>query len=238
MAFSCRQDRFMPRILTPADVAEFRNRLCEVGAQLIAEMGFEGFNMRELAKRLGVSAMTPYRYFKDKEAILAEVRVRAFARFADWLEEQLPPPGADDASALSRAYAQFAIREQTQYRLMFDLSQPQSAAMPALALQERRARDMLVAHVRALASRGPVSSDPELLGMVLWAALHGATALYLTGKLSSADLDRTLSQAVRMFALCNAPKDISLSKPFAETLNAAWWQSRDLSGELLCESKL
>ena len=228
----------MPRILTPADIAEFRNRLCDVGVQLFSELGFERFNMRELAKRLGVSAMTPYRYFKDKDSILAEIRIRAFARFADWLEEQLPPQGTNDANALSHAYAQFAVQEQTLYRLMFDLSQPQSAAVPALALQERRARDMLVAHARALAGRGPVSGDPELLGMVLWAALHGATALYLTGKLSSADLDRTLSQAVRMFALCDAPKDISLGEPFAETLNAAWWQSRDLSGKLLCESKL
>ena len=100
----------MPRILTPADIAEFRNRLCEVGVQLFSELGFERFNMREMAKRLGVSAMTPYRYFEHKEAILAEVRVRAFARFADWLEEQLSAPGADDTNALSHAYAQFAVQ--------------------------------------------------------------------------------------------------------------------------------
>ena len=68
----------MPRITTPADVTEFRNRLCEVAAQLFAEKGYEGFNMRELAGRLGISTMTPYRYFKDKEAILSEVRARAF----------------------------------------------------------------------------------------------------------------------------------------------------------------
>jgi AcrR family transcriptional regulator len=215
MAHSCLQDRFMPRILTPTDVAEFRNRLCDVGAQLFAEMGFEGFNMRELAKRLGISAMTPYRYFKDKEAILAEVRVRAFARFADWLEEQLSAPDADDANALSRAYAQFAIQEQTQYRLMFDLNQPQSSVPPALAAQERRARHVLVAYARALAGESLVIDDPELLGLILWATLHGITALYLAGKLSSQDFNHALSHAARMFTLSVAPKNITIGAPFA-----------------------
>jgi AcrR family transcriptional regulator len=222
----------MPRILTPTDVAEFRNRLCEVGAQLFAEMGFEGFNMRELARRLGVSAMTPYRYFKDKESILTEVRVRAFAHFADWLEEQLSASDADDANALSRAYAQFAIQEQTRYRLMFDLNQPQSSALPALAAQERRARNILVAHAHAMAGGSLVNGDPELRGLILWSALHGITALYLAGKLSSQDFDRALSHAVRVFALCGVPENIAIDTSFAERQSAVWWQARDLRGEL------
>ena len=60
----------MPRNLSPSDVANFRERLCDVATQLLAELGQEGFNMRELAARMGVSAMTTYRYFKDKNEIL------------------------------------------------------------------------------------------------------------------------------------------------------------------------
>ena len=211
----------MPRNLTPADIAEFRNRLCDVGVQLFSELGFERFNMRELAKRLGVSAMTPYRYFEHKEAILAEVRVRAFARFADWLEEQLSAPDADDTNALGHAYAQFAVQEQTLYRLMFDLNQPQSSALPALAAQERRIRNVLVAHARALEGGSLVASDPELLGLILWSTLHGTTTLYLAGKLSSLDFDSAVTNAVRTFTLCVAPKNITIGAPFAGGQTAA-----------------
>lgn len=66
----------MPRILTQSDVADFRERLCDVATRMFDARGPEGFTMRELAAELGVSAMTPYRYFKDKEDILAAVRAR------------------------------------------------------------------------------------------------------------------------------------------------------------------
>ncbi|MDP1643818.1 MAG: helix-turn-helix domain-containing protein, partial [Phenylobacterium sp.] len=54
----------MPRVLTESDVADFRDRLCEVAEQLFAERGPEAVTMRQLASALGVSPMTPYRYFK------------------------------------------------------------------------------------------------------------------------------------------------------------------------------
>ena len=43
--------------------------------------------MRALAEDLGCSAMTPYRYFHDKQEILAAVRAAAFDRFADAMEK-------------------------------------------------------------------------------------------------------------------------------------------------------
>ena len=49
----------MPRILTDDDVADFRERLCEVATRAFVEKGPAGLNMRELAAALGVSAMTP-----------------------------------------------------------------------------------------------------------------------------------------------------------------------------------
>ena len=42
--------------------------------------------MRQLAAELGVSPMTPYRYFEDKDDILAAVRANGFNRFAEALE--------------------------------------------------------------------------------------------------------------------------------------------------------
>lgn len=218
----------MPRILTPADVAAFQNRLCDVGMQLFVERGFEGFHMRELANRLGVSAMTPYRYFKDKEEIMAEIRVRAFARFADWLQEHLL--GSDvDGSSLSRAYMRFATQEPAQYRLMFDLIQPTSSAIPALAVQERRVRDALMAHLRLWTGHDVSSDELELQGQILWSILHGTTTLYLSGKLSVEDLSRTLSNAVRQFIGCTVQaKDNTLDFAFGNGRPASWWQSEHL----------
>lgn len=189
----------MPRIMTPDDVAEFRRRLCEVGAELFAEKGFAGFNMRELAHRLGVSAMTPYRYFKDKSEILAEVRARAFARFADWLVSALAAPGADGGT-LASAYAEFAVQQEKQYRLMFDLTSMQPGALPAQAAEEWRLKKLMLAHVTGhLEETGYGAEQMHALSLALWAALHGTTALYISGKLSRQEFDWALMQTVRLF---------------------------------------
>src|SRR5438105_3118406 len=116
----------MPRMLSEMDVADFRERLCEAASRLFAARGRDAFTMRELASELGVSAMTPYRYFRDKDEILAAVRARAFTRFAEALEAGMAIPGdaLGKAAAVYDAYVDFAFGEPASYRLMFDLSQP------------------------------------------------------------------------------------------------------------------
>jgi AcrR family transcriptional regulator len=130
----------MPRVLTESDVADFRERLCDAASRLFAARGREAFTMRELAAELGVSAMTPYRYFRDKDEILAAVRARAFTRFAEALEAGMATPGdaAAKAAAVYEAYVDFAFGEPQSYRLMFDLSQPQIARTAERVAAEQR----------------------------------------------------------------------------------------------------
>jgi len=204
----------VPRILTPADIADFRSRLCDIAATLFAEKGADGFNMRELAKRLGVSAMTPYRYFKDKDAILAEVRGRAFARLADCLEAALA--AGPDALGFAAAYIQFVRQEQTQYRLMYDLGQ--GAQKPLAGKDERRARGMFSMLMRGLQAQDGLAGEPEQNALLFWCALHGLGALYLAGKVSDQELNLILSQTVANLGARggNGPS------PF-EQAGKSWW---------------
>jgi AcrR family transcriptional regulator len=191
----------VPRILTETDIANFRERLCQAAAGIFVELGHEGFNMRELAKRIGVSAMTPYRYFKNKDEIFAAVRARAFGRFAEYLEMAAATPGIplEKSAALAQAYVQFAMQERAYYRLMFDLSQSRPAAMPELAAQERRARAVIAAHVASLVDEGVFEGEPELIAQVLWSALHGVVALHLAGKFDDVEFGRVLAETMRAF---------------------------------------
>ena len=175
----------MPRVLSQDDVADFRERLCEVASRLYAIKGVGGVTMRELASALGVSPMTPYRYFHDKEEILAAVRARAFDRFAEALETARAQPGAslERGRAVGQAYIRFAMEEPSSYRLMFDLSQPGEEAYPDLVRAMTRARATMTAHVGGLQDEGLLQGDPELIGHVFWAMLHGVVSLHLAGKL-------------------------------------------------------
>jgi AcrR family transcriptional regulator len=163
--------------------------------------GRDGFTMRELASELGVSAMTPYRYFKDKDDILAAVRARAFTRWAEKLEAAFA--GASTASekseAVFEAYIAFAFGEPAAYKLMFDLSQPDESEYPDLVAATERARATMTDYVRALIRDGILEGDPELIGRVFWASLHGAVVLKLAGKLGAEyDFDRVSGEAFRL----------------------------------------
>jgi AcrR family transcriptional regulator len=199
----------MPRVLTQTDVADFRERLCEAATKLFDAKGREGFTMRELASELGVSAMTPYRYFEDKDAILAAVRARAFNRFATALETAFrgAATAQEKSSAVFRAYTGFAFGEPAAYRLMFDLSQPDESDYPELVEANIRARATMTAHVRALVAEGLLAGDPDLIGHVFWASLHGAVVLKLAGKLGAEyDFDRVAGESFRVLSGGYQPK--------------------------------
>jgi AcrR family transcriptional regulator len=187
----------MPRTLTHTEVEDFRYRLCDVAAGLFATRGREGFTMRDLAGKLGVSPMTPYRYFKDKDAILAAIRARAFNGFAQTLEEACAKPGdaAARASAAGEAYIRFALDDPTSYKLMFDLSQDDSN-YPELAKAAERARHTLTRHIHPLVAQGMLEGDPDLIGQVFWAMLHGALMLKFACKLDR-DFRAVLDKAFR-----------------------------------------
>lgn len=186
----------MPRLITQTIVADFRTRLCDVAAELYAATGRDGFNMRELAKRLRVSPMTAYRYFRDKDEILAALRARAFARFAAGLEAALDAPSPRQRSAaLTHAYGEFVRQEEAGYRLMFDLFQPPVPGVPELAVEERRARAAMTEYARLMVRDGWYDGEPDLIGDVFWSALHGVAALHLARK--QADFDRVLNETVR-----------------------------------------
>lgn len=142
--------------------------------------------MRQLAADLGVSPMTPYRYFKDKDAILAAVRARAFNRHAEALEAAFADtPGdlVDKAQGVSHAYVKFAFDHSEAYRLMFDISQTSAWDYPELVVAATRSRATMTAHLKQMIAAGTLKGDADLIGHVYWSAIHGPIMLQLSGML-------------------------------------------------------
>ena len=176
----------MPRNLSPEQIDAFRARLCAVAQRRFAAEGRDAVTMRQLAEALGCSPMTPYRYFRNKDEILAAVRTAAFDRFAAALETAARKAGGDlraAGQAVGEAYVRFARRDPEAYRLMFDVSQPHPDRYPELSRAIARARATMSAAPRALVAAGIFAGDPELLGYVFWAAMHGLVMLEMADKL-------------------------------------------------------
>jgi AcrR family transcriptional regulator len=189
----------MPRILSESDVAGFRERICEAAERLFSERGPDAVTMRQLASELGVSPMTPYRYFKDKDAILAAVRTAAFDRFAQALEAAHAVPGdaRSKGAKVGEAYLDFAFAHPQTYKLMFDLHQPNELNYPDLRRAAERARRTMSDYVRDLIEASVLSGDPDEIGAMFWAATHGVVLLALAGKLDPGTDPRKLASSLR-----------------------------------------
>lgn len=176
----------MPRVLSVGEADAFRQRLVEAAEALIVGRRSADFSMRELAQALGCSPMLPYRYFRDKDDILAAVRASAFTRFAQALEAPRAPPDAPTqrSHGVGDAYVAFAFANPVLYRFIFDSAPVQPGRYPDLDRAGLRARETMTSHVRDLVSQGILAGDPVDIGHLFWAGLHGLIMLQLAGQLA------------------------------------------------------
>src|SRR5258708_1321655 len=78
----------MPRVADSKAGELTREDVIDAAAELVADRGYAGLNMRALAERCGVSTMTLYRHVRTKEDLMGALADRVLG------ELELPPPGA------------------------------------------------------------------------------------------------------------------------------------------------
>jgi len=175
----------MPRTALSQDqVEEFRDALCAAATRLFAEQGYEGVTMRALAKDLGCSPMTPYRYFENKAAIFENVRLAAANRFADAIDAAVK--AHDDHAArlhaMTHAYVGFALEEPHAYRIIFELDRDRRP--DPITVEETRAWFIMRGAVSDAIDAGVLSGDANVVAHLLWSGVHGIVALHLAGMLA------------------------------------------------------
>jgi AcrR family transcriptional regulator len=172
-------------VLTVEELGAFRGRAVDAATRLFAERGYRGVTLRSLAMELGVSPMTPYRYFENKEELFAMVRTEAFRRFADAQRDAVAgiEDPADALRVLGRAYVSFALDEPDAYHIMFELLQAPAGTYPELETEQARAFSHLHAAVKASVEAGFLEGESLPRAHYLWAQIHGLVSLHLAGKL-------------------------------------------------------
>jgi len=162
-----------------------KEALVRAALELIAKKGPAGFTFAEAARWAGVSPAAPYRHFRDRDELLANIAVRGFERFADvlarsWNDGKPEPFGAFER--LGRAYLEFARTEPAYYAAMFEAGIPLDNN-PDLRDAGDRAFAVLRAATERLVGTMPAQNRPPVLMMALhiWAMSHGIAALFGRG---------------------------------------------------------
>ncbi len=159
--------------------------LVAAALNLIAEKGPAGFSFAEAARAAGVSPAAPYRHFRDREALMAEVALRGFERFADDLEAAWndgKPNPITAFEALGRAYLAFARAEPAYYTAMFEAQLPPDLS-PELSQAGDRAFMILQRASEAVCAELPASRrpPPRMMSLHIWALSHGIASLFARG---------------------------------------------------------
>jgi AcrR family transcriptional regulator len=162
-----------------------REALMQAALDLITEKGPSGFTFVEAARSAGVSPAAPYRHFRDRDALMAEVATRGFEKFETELERAWGEGRPDPQEAfirLGRAYLAFARSEPAYYAAMFESALPRGS-YPMLDEAGRRAFDVLRTASEAICGLLPKDRRPPELMMSLhiWSMAHGVASLFARG---------------------------------------------------------
>jgi AcrR family transcriptional regulator len=177
----------MALLLTDDQVQDVRTRIRRVAERQFAAQGIAKTSMRSIAEELGWTAASLYRYFRNKEDLLAATRTAVFDRFSDRIEGAYAQ-GADvweRSRAIGQAYIDFAFEEPAAYQLIFAFEQPDDGRYPELSRAHARARLTATNYVTDMVAAGVLEGDPYLLGHVYWSALHGLVGLQMAGKIGA-----------------------------------------------------
>lgn len=158
-----------------------RSALLEAAAKLVEEEGPTQVSLREVARRCGVSRAAPYRHFRSREALLAEVATTGFRALMEEMDryaENLTDPVAR-LRAIAAAYVAFAADRPETLRLMFG---PECTRVndPELEQVANQAYTVLSATVGAALQNGSARAPQEpLVTLGVWSLVHGLARLMI-----------------------------------------------------------
>lgn len=170
---------------------DLRNALVSEALQLLEQEGHSDFSLRDLARRVGVSAAALYAHFADKSALLAAIATAGFIRLRAALDAAIrndADPG-DQFLHMGSAYVRFGVAHPALYKLMFASEElpARRGEYPDLQAAADAAFGLLTDMLERMQRRGILrAGDPEADGLSVWAHVHGLASLIITGHVECA----------------------------------------------------
>lgn len=196
-----------------------REALIKAGMRAVAEDGPDGFSLRGVATRAGVTPPAVYRHFADKDELLAAIAAECADRLAATAEAALAEASNNSLARFRHvgiAYVQFAVAHPEHFRalavpgLLAKLPDAQRAGMDAWHAQQR-------ADLEAGQAAGEIAAIPvdELL-LAANSLVHGLAHLIVEGQLGPVDAKRAKELAIAATGAIGfgfIPRNVPLDDP-------------------------
>ena len=148
---------------------------------LIAERGSEGFTLREVARRVGVTHVAAYRHYADRRALLAAVAEHGFQQLRRRLEaacRRTPAALGPRLRAILAAYLHFCWDEPALTHVMFGPRLSRGGEFPGLEAAVESSLGIIAETIATLAPPPALRRrSARDLGIALWTFVHGFSTL-------------------------------------------------------------
>lgn len=175
----------------PYHHGNLRRALLDAALDTISTDGVAALNLRDLARRCGVSHAAPTHHFGDRQGLLTAIATEGYdglaaATAATWEE-------TGSFLEVGVAYVRFAVAHPGHFAVMFrpDLVDP---ADPELGRASAALAAMLYGPVGSVTTVDEDDGDGEsaarrIAGTAAWALVHGIATLWLQGSLRDGPID-------------------------------------------------
>lgn len=168
-----------------------REALLEAAMEALQSEGLDSLSLRNLARRVGVSATAVYGHFADKTALLVELRTQGFRLLTRYL--QTAYEATDDPEQrvreLGHAYMRFGRENPHLFDTLFTWM-PDFERITPQCIEEGNNSELLLrrALIDMLSQNGepPGEHQAAVASFSAWSLVHGITLLLKSGAIEGA----------------------------------------------------
>ena len=150
---------------------------------MLEEGGERAVNLREAARRAGVSSGAPFRHFEDKQALLIAVAEEVAQR----LDEAMRRAGADHDDPLDRfraigiEYVVWAVERPALFSLLHSPEHHRDGRSHRIAMLENDQREVLESLISGAHAPEAVDDAPQIILLAAHSLVFGLAGLLIDG---------------------------------------------------------
>ena len=175
-----------PRKSTQGD--SLKVKLISAGLDLLRSESLESLSLRKVSATAGVSHAAAYRYFENKNALLAAIAEEGYNRFYEYQNQAIDEAAGDFEARfrnLGWTYVRFTLENPGYARIMFGGAGLDIKTYPALIASATRSSRVLQNEIREGQRQGFISQgNLKQKTLAARSMVHGVAMLLLDGQLS------------------------------------------------------
>jgi AcrR family transcriptional regulator len=165
-----------------------REALIEAALRMFTQHGGEAVSMREVAKRVGVSAGAPFRHFASRTALMTAVAEQAMSRLRDEIVRALAESSSNDPldrfRALGTAYIRWVVHNPEHFKVISNRNLIDFDGSKSLRRNNDEIRSLMEELLTQAQHRAPLRSDDiKAISLAARGLAYGIARMYVDGHL-------------------------------------------------------